>query len=161
MSFASLIGWLMTKGKQAFAAQLISKRKLYEQEVSFLAEVGKDWNYVTPAQFRKMQEDKEDNFFLIDIREPEAYALGHIPGSINIFWLDILKPENMVTLPTDQEILLICYVGHTASQVLVILKMLGYKVKALKFGMGISPIKGVPVSGWQTLGYEVKKGIEP
>ena len=53
-----------------------------------------------------------------------------------------------------KKIIIICYVGHTASQVLVMLKLLGYKAKVLKFGMGESPSKEVPVAGWNKYGFE-------
>ena len=56
----------------------------------------------------------------------------------------------------NKKILVICYVGHTASQVLVILKLLGYNAKVLKFGMGLSPAVGVPVAGWTDYGLPVK-----
>jgi len=36
-------------------------------------------------------------------------------------------------------------------------RLLGYKAKALKFGMGKSPVEGVPVAGWLDYGYEVEK----
>jgi len=50
---------------------------------------------------------------------------------------------------------LICYVGHTSSQALVLLKMLGYKVVAVKFGYGKSPVFGVPVAGWLNYNFPV------
>ena len=99
-----------------------------------------------------------DYLFLQSIRDEETYKKGHIKNTENIFWQDLLDKKNLDKLPEDKTILLICYVGHTASQMLVALKLLGYKVKALKFGMGISPVKGVPVAGWLDYGYEVEKG---
>jgi rhodanese-related sulfurtransferase len=55
--------------------------------------------------------------------------------SENIFCMDLL--DNLDKLPEDKTIVLICYVGHTASQMLVALRLLGYDVIALKFGMGL------------------------
>jgi rhodanese-related sulfurtransferase len=71
--------------------------------------------------------------------------------------MDLLKEENLNKLPKDKKILLICYVGHTASQMVVALKLLGYDVGALKFGMGKSPVEGVPIAGWLDYGYDVEK----
>jgi len=93
----------------------------------------------------------------LDIRHPDAFKKGHIKGAKNIFWIDLLKSKNLKKLPKNKTIVLICYVGHTASQMLVALRLLGYKVLALKFGMGISPVKGVPVAGWINYGFEVRK----
>ena len=48
----------------------------------------------------------------------------HIKGSKNIYWINILDEKNLKKLPKNKFIFLICYVGHTSSQVLTILKML-------------------------------------
>ena len=72
----------------------------------------------------------------------------HVKGSKNIFWLNILDDKNLKKLSKDKPIFLICYVGHTSSQVLTLLKLLGYNVKSIKYGYGLSPVQGVPVAGW-------------
>ena len=123
----------------------------------YLDTVDKDWNYITPTELYDKIKSASTEFFILDIRKKEDYDAGHIPGAKNIFWLDILKPENISQLPRDKKILIYCYVGHTSSQLLVILKILGYDVIALKFGMGKSPVKGVPVSGWMNYGYPIER----
>lgn len=112
------------------------------------------WNYILPKEFNKMDKSK---IFILDVRKPSDYQKGHIKGSVNIYWLDLMCNENLAKLPKDKEIVIVCYLGHTASQILVLLKLLGYKAKALKFGMGVPPNKNVPIAGWSTLGYEVVK----
>jgi rhodanese-related sulfurtransferase len=123
----------------------------------YLDIVDKDWNYITPTELYDKIKSVSTEFFILDIRRKEDYDAGHIPGAKNIFWLDILKSENIAQLPKDKKILIYCYVGHTSSQLLVILKLLGYDVVALKFGMGKSPVKGVPVSGWLNYGYPIER----
>lgn len=128
---------------------------LLEKLRTYLADTGDDWNYITPEE---LEEDLDNpDWFLLDVRKPEAYAEGHIPGSVNIFWLDLLDEENLERLPKDKTIIVICYVGHTASQALTLLKLLGYKAVGLKFGMGVSPVEGVPVAGWTDFNFEVEK----
>lgn len=107
-----------------------------------------DWNYITPLQFYEDYYLKKKNYFLIDLRKKAEYDKFHIRGAKNIFWLDLLKDENLAKLPKDKTIFLICYVGHTSSQALVLLKLLGYDVVSIKFGYGISPAFKVPVAGW-------------
>ena len=128
------------------------KEHIHDALLEYIKNVDKGWNYVTPEELH----GKEDKYFLLDIRDKDSYKEGHIKGTKNIFWQDVLKEENIKKLPKDKTILLICYVGHTASQLLMALSLLGYKVKALKFGMGRSPVKGVPVAGWLDYGYEVE-----
>jgi rhodanese-related sulfurtransferase len=79
--------------------------------------------------------DELDDFFLLDIRKPEDFCKGYISGAINIPFEKVAKPENLAMLPTDMPILVICYTGHTASQINSILNMLGYNAWTLRFGM--------------------------
>jgi rhodanese-related sulfurtransferase len=144
-----------TKRIVKIAAQL-SQEDLLDQINSYIEDVDDNWNYITPKDLNKEIESGED-LFLLDIRKPENYAEGHIENSVNIFWLDLFKPENLNQLPKDKKIIIICYVGHTASQVMTLLKMLGYDVAVLKFGMGKSPVAEVPVAGWETLGLPTTK----
>lgn len=120
----------------------------------YLEHVDKDWNYILPTQLYEMLESGETNkFFIVDLRDSGDYVKGHIKGATNIFWLDILKPEKLAMLPVDKTILLYCYVGHTSSQVMVILRLMGYHAMSLKFGLGISPVVGVPMAGWVDYNY--------
>jgi rhodanese-related sulfurtransferase len=113
-----------------------------------------DWNYITPTDFYHKYYIKNKDYLLIDLRDKKSFNKSHVKGAINIFWMDILKQKNLEKLSKKIPIFLICYVGHTSSQVLVMLKMLGYKVIAIKFGYGISPVFEVPVAGWINYNYE-------
>ncbi len=79
--------------------------------------------------------DELDDFFLLDIRTSTDFCAGHISGAINIPFGEVAKPENLAMLPTNMPILVICYTGHTASQINSILNMLGYNAWTLRFGM--------------------------
>ncbi len=116
----------------------------------FLKKTKDDWNYITPIDFYNDYYLKNKDYFLIDLRDEKAYKKMHIKGAKNIFWLNILDEKNLKKLPKDKNkpIFLICYVGHTSSQVLTLLKLLNYNVISIKFGYGLSPVKGVPVAGW-------------
>ena len=121
----------------------------------YLTDTKYDWNYILPTDLYKLvKKGTPHDLFIIDLRKPEDFAKGHIKGAVNIFWLDIIK--NLNKLPIDKKIVLYCYVGHTSSQVLVLLKLLGYEVLSLKFGLGISPVKGIPIAGWVNYGYELE-----
>jgi len=112
-----------------------------------------DWNYITPSEFYNKYYKKKKDYFLIDLRKKQEFDKFHIKNAINIFWLDLLKEENLSKLPKNKTIFLICYVGHTSSQAMVLLKLLGYKVVSIKYGYGVSPVFEVPVAGWTHFGY--------
>lgn len=136
------------------AAKEINNEQILGAAREYLNKTQDDWNYITPEKFQELREKgKDKNFYILDIRRPQDYKKSHIPGAKNIFWLDILKKENLKKLPKDKKILIYCYVGHTSSQIMTLLKLLGYDVVSLKFGMGISPVKGVPVAGWTDFNY--------
>jgi len=118
-----------------------------------LKETKDDWNYITPLDFYNDYYLKNKDYFLIDLRDEKSYKKMHVKGSKNIFWLNILDEKNLKKLPKNKIIFLICYVGHTSSQVLTLLKLLGYNVVSIKFGYGLSPVKGVPVAGWLDYGF--------
>ena len=122
----------------------------------FLKETEENWNYMLPTELNEIiKKGNASDFFLLDVRKPEDFHKEHIPGTVNIFWLDILKEENLNTLPVDKEIIVICYLGHTSSQLLVMLSMLGYRCRSLKFGMGKSPDSNIEIKGWLDYDYPV------
>ncbi len=125
---------------------------------NYLKKTKDDWNYITPVDFHNNYYLKNADYFLIDLRTPEEYKLMHIKGAINIFWLNILDDNNLIKLPRNKTIFLICYVGHTSSQVMTLLKLLGYNVVSIKFGYGLSPVMGVPVAGWLDYRFPVIRG---
>jgi len=120
----------------------------------FVKGVDKDWNYITPEELHKKG---TKGYNIVDLRKPDEFAKGHIAGAKNIFWMDLLDEKNLKKFPKDGKILLVCYVGHTSSQMVVALRLLGYDAVSLKYGMGKSPVEGVPVAGWLDYGYEVVK----
>jgi rhodanese-related sulfurtransferase len=79
--------------------------------------------------------DTSNDPFIVSVRGAEHYALGHIPGAINIPWKGIATPENLAKLPADQPIVVYCYTGHTGQIATTVLRLLGYDVQNLKFGM--------------------------
>jgi len=124
---------------------------------NYLKSTKNDWNYITPIDFYNDYFLRNKDYFLIDLREEKEYKKGHIKGAKNMFWLNILDEKNVKKLPKDKPIFLICYVGHTSSQVMTLLKLLGYNVVSIKYGYGLSPVKGVPVAGWLDYGLPVEK----
>jgi rhodanese-related sulfurtransferase len=79
--------------------------------------------------------DTSNDPFVVSVRAPDAYALGHIPGAINVPWKTIAEPDNLAKLPTDKQIVVYCYTGHTGQIATTVLNLLGYDAINLKFGM--------------------------
>jgi rhodanese-related sulfurtransferase len=79
--------------------------------------------------------DESNDPFILSVRSPEHYELGHVPGAANIPWRAIAKPESLEQLPTDQPIVDYCYTGHTGQVAMTALNLLGYDATNMKFGM--------------------------
>lgn len=70
-----------------------------------------------------------DSPYVVSLRSADDYAVGHIPGAVNIVFSDLS------TLPADEEILVYCYTGQSASFAAATLSVLGYDVSNLLHGM--------------------------
>lgn len=66
------------------------------------------------------------NYFIIDVREPDEYAAGHIEGAINIPLHEV--GQNLDLLPDGKStpILVYCHTQKRATHALVVLRELGY-----------------------------------
>lgn len=75
----------------------------------------------------------EAGAYLIDVREPNEYAEGHIPGAVNIPIRTLA--QNLDKVPTDQPVLVYCASGHRAGMATAALRELGYdNVRAFSGG---------------------------
>lgn len=82
---------------------------------------------------------KNRNKFLVDVREPNEFKIGHIPGASNIP-LSQLK-NRTGEIPKDREIYLYCQSGMRSKQAAKILSKEGFKSLSHLQG-GISSWKG-------------------
>jgi rhodanese-related sulfurtransferase/rubrerythrin len=71
------------------------------------------WGFaeISPEQFREYaREKKESDYVLIDVRQPDEYAAGHIPGA-NLIPLMELESK-LFELPEDREMIFYCRSGN-------------------------------------------------
>ncbi|NOX62817.1 MAG: hypothetical protein GXP42_12855 [Chloroflexi bacterium] len=76
--------------------------------------------------FVRDQVNKSKDWFLIDVREPDEFAAGHIEGAINIPLRELMKRLNELPNSKTAPILLYCHSQKRATHALVILHELGY-----------------------------------
>ena len=100
----------------------------HQPEVS----VGADFE-ITPAEV-KAKMDRGDQFLLIDVREPEEYAICRIPGSK--LMPRVTLPERIHELSSADEIVVHCKSGVRSGMAVDFLKQAGYrKVKNMVGGI--------------------------
>lgn len=86
-----------------------------------------DHRYRLPVNiFIQDQVNNSRDWFVIDVREPEEFAAGHIEGAINIPYREILRHLNEIPNSKTAPILIYCHSQKRATHVLVILHELGY-----------------------------------
>jgi rhodanese-related sulfurtransferase len=79
--------------------------------------------------------DPDNDPYIISLRSAEDYAKGHIPGAVNMGVTELFTLDNLATIPSDRDVVVVCYTGQTASQATAALNMLGYDAYSLLFGM--------------------------
>ncbi len=126
---------LLVFGGSSFAVNDADLEKTRELADNFLSGVPDNGYYFSADDLMKRIESGKKDFVIVDVRETiRKYEAGHIPGAIFINYKEIAKKENLAKLPRDKDILLYCNSGHEESKVMTVLRMLGYRAFALKFG---------------------------
>ena len=70
---------------------------------------------------------------LLDVREPDEWAAGHVEGARHIPMNDI--PRRTAELDQDTDLVVVCKVGGRSAQVTAYLNQQGYRATNLDGGM--------------------------
>ena len=101
---------------------------------------------VNPAEVKAMLEKKESAVYL-DVREPNEWNLGHIPGAVHLPRGNLeSKVEGM--LDRSKKIIVVCARGNRSALAALTLQEMGYEnVASMRGGMaGWSDVSG-PIDG--------------
>ncbi len=90
---------------------------------------------ITAADLKGML-DREDDIYLIDVREPNEYEIVSIPGAVLIPKDRILSGEALEKLPQDKQLVLHCKSGARSAECLAVLKNAGFS-DAVHVGGGV------------------------
>lgn len=65
--------------------------------------------------------------YIIDVREPEEYAISHVKGAVNIPPFTLMdNPDELKGIPKDANIILYCRTGSRSNVAMHFLRSLGY-----------------------------------
>ena len=94
-------------------------------------------NYIGAGDlYENLNDGNADNDpYIISVRAAEDYAKGHIPGAVNYSIKEMFTAEQLATIPSDRQVVVVCYTGQSACQVTSALNMLGYDAYSLGHGM--------------------------
>jgi len=90
---------------------------------------------------------KKGKLLVIDVRGPQEYAQGHVPGAINIPIEELQKKIREMKVPKDATLVTVCEHGGRSSRAAVELQKLGYKTSSF-----------CRLEGWRKEGYKLEIG---
>jgi sulfur-carrier protein adenylyltransferase/sulfurtransferase len=80
--------------------------------------------------------DADEDFYLVDVREPNEFEIVSIPGAVLIPKDRILNGEVLSDLPQDKPVVLHCKTGQRSAEALAVLKGAGFS-DAVHVGGGV------------------------
>src|SRR6266513_1891323 len=90
---------------------------------------------ITARELKAMQ-DRGDNIYLIDVREPNEYEIVSIPGAALVPKGEFLSGAALEQMPQDKRIVLHCKSGARSAEALAIVKNAGFS-DAVHVGGGV------------------------
>jgi rhodanese-related sulfurtransferase len=110
---------------------------------AYLPEVQPEaWSTFTPQALAELPAGTAP--LLVDVRQPEAYAQGHIEDSLNIPLSELV--QHLDQIPVDQPVVLVDASGHRAVLGMTVLQLLGYEdVKVLAGGIAAWDAADLPL----------------
>lgn len=101
---------------------------------------------ITPAGLKTLLEKPTNNVFVLDVRDPDQFDSGHIPGARNVPFESL--PASFYTLPKDKTIVAYCSdIGcGLSTQAALELAQKGFRVQRLTGGF----------AEWSRRGYAVE-----
>ncbi|HVF19664.1 MAG TPA: rhodanese-like domain-containing protein [Mycobacteriales bacterium] len=84
-----------------------------------------------------------DDACFLDVREPDEWAAGHIPGAIHLPMSQLL--DRLHEIPSDQHVVAVCRVGARSAQATAYLAQQRISIKNLVGGMQAWQAAGRPM----------------
>ena len=90
---------------------------------------------------------REEGAFVLDVREPQEWDAGHIPGATLIPLGEI--PDRLDEIPQDQTVVVVCRSGNRSGQATQFLRQNGF---------GLTTSMGGGMNQWAAANYEIVTG---
>ncbi len=101
---------------------------------------------IDPQEIRKLMETKAGTFTLVDVRDPEEFAGGHIPGAIHFEGGRVAWEE--LPFPFDKPLAIQCASGNRSMSAISVLLRRGYH--------NVIQVEG-GINKWQMHGFPITK----
>ena len=106
---------------------------------------------ISPQALLERQAKKDPSLFVLDVRSPEEFASGHVPGAVNVPYDQVAS--QLAKIPKDKDVVLYCRSGRRTELAGAALKADGYtKLEHLQGDMQAWLKDGRPVEGGDATG---------
>ncbi|RKS71819.1 adenylyltransferase/sulfurtransferase [Actinomadura pelletieri DSM 43383] len=122
-------------GKNPTQTELLEDYEAFCGAISDEAAEAAQDSTITVLDLKAMQ-DRDDDIFLVDVREPNEYEIVSIPGATLIPKGDFLNGSALERLPQDKKIVLHCKSGARSAEALAVVKNAGF-ADAVHVGGGV------------------------
>ncbi|MFI0373302.1 adenylyltransferase/sulfurtransferase MoeZ [Actinomadura sp. 1N219] len=122
-------------GKNPTQTELLEDYEAFCGAVSDEAAEAAQDSTITVLDLKAMQ-DRDDDIFLVDVREPNEYEIVSIPGATLIPKGEFLNGSALERLPQDKKIVLHCKSGARSAEALAVVKNAGFS-DAVHVGGGV------------------------
>ncbi|MDX6297428.1 MAG: hypothetical protein QOI51_1285 [Nocardioidaceae bacterium] len=92
----------------------------------------------------QLPEELPDGLLVLDVREDDEWAAGHIAGASHIPMLDV--PSRLGDIPTGLQVIVVCRVGSRSGQITGFLGAHGRRALNLAGGMDAWQAAGRPMT---------------
>ncbi len=136
------------------AALLLATRQVAEARLAEVAKVTRDFLAVN-AQLEEFDEAalrarvRRGEVTLLDVRPPEEYAAGHIPGALSVPLPELAR--QLAKLPKRQEVVAYCRGPYCVMAIEAVRQLRAKGFKAVRLEEG--------VLDWAALGHAVERGL--
>lgn len=112
-----------------------------ENAMAYFTEFPSDKNVISAADFLS-KITAGDSMVILDIRQADAYAQGHVKGAINVPFGSAIA-DNLKYIPNDTPVYVYCYTGQTAAQATALLNVAGIDATSVQSGFnnGIAKVE--------------------
>jgi rhodanese-related sulfurtransferase len=100
---------------------------------------------VPQVDVRDLPDPLPDALVVLDVREPDEWADGHIDGAMHVPMMQV--PAALGSLPTAGTLLVVCHVGARSARVAGFLQQQGFDAYNLAGGMVAWERAGRPIAG--------------
>jgi phage shock protein E len=101
---------------------------------------------IAPQDYQTQFVEGNVEHFLLDVRTPQEFAAGHLPGAVNIPVQDLQSGRGFDAIPQDMPIVLYCRTGNRSAAALNMLGARGYEgLYDIADGINAWAAQGLPI----------------